>query len=57
MLQITLRRLSEALRSIDLQEISQAGQMETGLGLEALDGSSVESINSSLDVSYLMPPI
>ncbi|CAM9355535.1 unnamed protein product [Ectocarpus sp. 8 AP-2014] len=47
---ITLRRLSEALRSIDLQEISQSGQMETGLGLEALDGSSVESINSSLDI-------
>ncbi|CAM9407914.1 unnamed protein product [Ectocarpus sp. 4 AP-2014] len=47
---ITLRRLSEALRSIDLQKISQSGQMETGLGLEALDGSSVESINSSLDI-------
>ncbi|CAM9364573.1 unnamed protein product [Ectocarpus sp. 12 AP-2014] len=47
---ITLRRLSEALRSIDLQKISQSGQMETGLDLEALDGSSVESINSSLDI-------
>lgn len=56
MLQITLRRLSEALRSIDLQEISQSGQMETGLGLEALDGSSVESINSNLDVSYVGCP-
>ncbi|CAM9196609.1 unnamed protein product [Scytosiphon promiscuus] len=47
---VTLRRLSEALRSIDLQQLSQSSQMETGLGLEALDGSSKESINSSLEI-------
>ncbi|CAM9537974.1 unnamed protein product, partial [Hapterophycus canaliculatus] len=48
--QVTLRRLSEALRSIDLQELAQSSQMETGMGLEALDGSSKESINSSLEI-------
>lgn len=48
--QVTLRRLSEALRSIDLQDLTQNSEMELGMGLEALDGSSVESINSSLEV-------
>lgn len=47
---MTLRRLSEALRSIDLQDLTQNSQMELGMGLEALDGSSAESINSSLEV-------
>ncbi|CAN0251340.1 unnamed protein product [Pylaiella littoralis] len=48
--QVTLRRLSEALRSIDLQDLTQNSEMELGMGLEALDGSSVESINSSLEI-------
>eukprot|EP00903_Cladosiphon_okamuranus_P013442 g12520.t1 len=47
--QVTLRRLSEALRSIDLQALSQDGQLELGLGLDTLDGSSAESINTSLE--------
>lgn len=47
---MTLRRLSEALRSIDLQALSQDSQLETGLGLDTLDGSSAESINTSLEV-------
>lgn len=53
--QVTLRRLSEALRSIDLQQLQQSSQMETGLGLEALDGTSKESINSSLEVRLSFP--
>lgn len=49
--QVTLRRLSEALRSIDLQALSQDSELEIGLGLDTLDGSSAESINTSLEVS------
>ena len=48
---MTLRRLSEALRSIDLQALSQDSELEIGLGLDTLDGSSAESINTSLEVS------
>lgn len=47
---MTLRRLSEALRSIDLQALSQDSQLEIGLGLDTLDGSSAESISTSLEV-------
>eukprot|EP00752_Nemacystus_decipiens_P002178 g2073.t1 len=47
--QVTLRRLSEALRSIDLQALSQDSQLEIGLGLDTLDGSTAESINTSLE--------
>lgn len=48
--QVTLRRLSEALRSIDVQALTESSEMEIGMGLEALDGSSAESINSSVEV-------
>lgn len=48
--QVTLRRLSEALRSTDLEELAQSSQMDLGLGLGALDGSSAETISASLEV-------
>lgn len=57
--QVTLRRLSEALRSIDLQALSQDSQLEIGLGLDTLDASSADSINTSLEVKgfcSLNPP-
>lgn len=48
--QVTLRRLSEALRSTDLEELAQSSQMDLGLGLGALDGSTAETISASLEV-------
>eukprot|EP00904_Undaria_pinnatifida_P003312 jgi/Undpi1/12982/HiC_scaffold_7.g02647.m2 len=47
--QVTLRRLSEALRSTDLEELAQSSQMDLGLGLGALDGSTAETISASLE--------
>ncbi|CAM9490292.1 unnamed protein product [Ascophyllum nodosum] len=46
---LTLRRLSEALRSTNLKELTRAGADELGLGLEALDVGSAESISANLE--------
>lgn len=47
--QITLRRLSQALRSTDLEELAQSSQMDLGLGLGTLEGGSAENISASLE--------
>lgn len=53
LLQVTLRRLSQALRSTDLEEVAKRSQDELGLGLEALEVGSAESITSNLEVQIL----